>query len=206
MHSIPTFLKIQLSGILSLFVVIYGLADFLLIPAHLNFKQTEQHLKELRVRADNLGQNLIELKVGQKKFAEHRSHLDECYDSMESESLDPLEWLHNVSERSGLTIVSFQDQRHGIVNALPAVDIDMKAHGNYEQICNFLHQLERSSRPCFISRFHIAHKFDASDDLEVEARFLVFPLSLEFQDLLQQPPESIVAYKWSKKNEGAPTQ
>jgi Tfp pilus assembly protein PilO len=205
MQSIPTFLKIQMGGFLSLFVVIYGLADFLLLPAHLNFKQTEQHLKELRDCAANLGDNLIKLNGCQKKFAEHRAHLDECYDSMESESLDPLEWLHNVSERSGLTIISFQDQRHGIVNALPAVDIDMKAHGTYEQICNFLHHLERSSRPCFISRFHIAHKFDESEDLEVEARFLVFPLSTDFQDLLQQTPEPTIASHWSKSNFGIPS-
>jgi hypothetical protein len=65
---------------------------------------------------------------------------------MESESLDPLEWLQNVSERSGVKILSFQDQRHG-VNSLPAVDIDMKAQGNYEQICLFLHNLERSTTP-----------------------------------------------------------
>lgn len=193
MQYVPLFLRIQLSGILSFCVVLYGVADYLLLPAHLSYKHTEQNLHELQQCTNNLGNNLRELKNRQKLFSEHRSHLDACYDSMESLSLDPLEWLHNVSQRSGLKIISFQDQRHGIINSLPAVDIDMKASGSYEEICNFLHYLERSSRPCFINRFHIAQKADASEDLEFEARFLVFPISKEFQDLLQNPSDSNLA-------------
>lgn len=187
MQYVPTFLRIQIGGILAFLVVLYGLGDYLLLPTRQSYLETEQHLTDLRRCADNLGANLIELKNCQSKFAEHRRHLDDSYDSMESESLDPLEWLHNVSERSGIKILSFQDQRNGIVNSLPAVNIDMKAQGTYVQICNFLHHLERSSRPCFVSHLHIQSPSDESNVLEIEAKILVFPISSEFQQLLQQP-------------------
>lgn len=187
MQYIPTFLRIQIGGMLAFVVVLYGLGDYLLLPSRQSYLETEQQLADLKKCADNLGANLMALKDSQAKFAEHRQHLDEAYDSMESESLDPLEWLHNVSERSGIKILSFQDQRHGIVNNLPAVNIDMKAQGTYIQICNFLHHLERSSRPCFVSHFHIQLQSNESNSLEIEAKILVFPISSEFQQLLQKP-------------------
>lgn len=204
MPNIPSYLRIQLGGIMSLALVIYGLADFLLLPSHNHYQETERELTSLRYCAENLNNNLSELKKGEMKFREHRAHLDQCYDSMESESLDPLEWLQNVSERSGVKILSFQDQRNGVVNALPAVDIDMKAQGNYEQICLFLHNLERSSRPCFINRFMVQQSSNTAGTLNVEARFLVFPISKEFQELLQDSNEAKIASTLNQTDRGMP--
>lgn len=205
MLNIPSYLRIQIGGIMALLIVAYGLADYLLLPSYNNLQETETEIGRLRTCAENLGGNLIELKNCEKKLHEHRAHLDDCFDSMESESLDPLEWLQNVSNRSGVKILSFQDQRNGVINALPAVDIDMKAKGNYEQICLLLHHLERSSRPCFISRFHVQQSSGAEDSLDIEARFLVFPISKGFQELLSESAESKIASSANPTQREIPT-
>jgi Tfp pilus assembly protein PilO len=187
-HTIPSFLRIQLAGLFALALVLYAVIDYLILPIHSHYREAETALAHLISSEQNLETNLLQLKSNQKKLAAQQTKVDESFDSMESESLDPLEWLHNVSERSGISIKSFQDHRNGIVNSLPAVDINMQATGDYSQICTFLNNLERSSRPCFINRFTISNNSNSDDQLTIEARFLVFPVSTEFHDLLNSAP------------------
>ena len=196
-HIIPPFLRIQLAGLFALALVIYAVTDYLIFPIHTHYRETETALSNLISSELNLETNLLHLKTNQKKLAEQQAKVGESFDSMESESLDPLEWLHNVSERSGISIKSFQDHRNGIINSLPAVDINMQATGDYSQICTFLNNLERSSRPCFINRFTISNASEGADQLTIEARFLVFPVSTEFHNLLNTAPMFDVTSKSS---------
>lgn len=189
MPTLSSYLKIQAAGIMSLLVVAYAISDFLLLPIHFEHAQAQKKLSELSLRTVNLTKNLSELQKCQREYEDLRNKLAQSYDSLDSESLDPLEWLHNVSERSGVQVKSFQDHRHDIVNSLPAVEIKLKASGTYQQVCDLLHQMERSSRPCFIHHLKISPKLDQAGALEIDASILVFPISDQFQKTLNDSSE-----------------
>jgi hypothetical protein len=48
MQNVPSFFRIVLGGIMSLALVIYGLADFLLLPSRNHYQETERELNSLR--------------------------------------------------------------------------------------------------------------------------------------------------------------
>jgi hypothetical protein len=185
-------LRIQATGILAIVIVAYVLFSCIMLPWYQDYTDVRRELSDLNLLSANLENNVLEVSKYQKKHSEFKEKLKDSYDFQESGATDPLDWLHNISENSGIKIDSFTDHRHSIVNALPAVDIDLKAHGDYQQVCTFLHLLERSIRPCFVSRFKIDTRFDHENILNVEARILVFPVSKQFQDTLQSPLTSSV--------------
>lgn len=185
---IPTSsLRIQAAGIMAIVIVAYVLFSSIMLPWYQDYTDIRRELADLNLLSANLENNVLELGKYQKKHSEFIDKLKGSYDATGSVSTDPLDWLHNISENSGIKIDSFTDHRHSIVNALPAVDIDLRAHGDYQQVCSFLHLLERSIRPCFVNRFKIEAQSDNENTLNVEARILVFPVSKQFQNSIQSP-------------------
>lgn len=187
MPTLKSSLRIQAAGILAIVIVAYVLFSCIMLPWYQDYTRIRRELADLNLLSANLENNVLELSKYQKKHSEFVDKLKDSYDVIGSNSPDPLDWLQNIAENSGIKIDSFTDHRHSIINALPAVDIDLKAHGDYQQVCSFLHLLERSIRPCFVSRFKIEARFDHANNLNIEARILVFPVSKQFQDSLQSP-------------------
>lgn len=180
-----SFFRVQAGGIFSLILVIFGIVESLLLPTYRDLMRSENELLLIRTKADSLKENMSAFELQQTKLHTYQRSFEGRFDSVDEAMLDPLEWLQTQAVKADVTISSFQDQRHNIVNSLPAVDISLEASGTFQQICQLLNNLERSPRACFITELTIDTPTDSKTICQVTMRVLVFPLDKQLKEQLQ---------------------
>ena len=168
-------LRSQTLGLGAIALVVYGVISFLIFPLHTNLTEARQTLSHIRQNADQLSSNIDQLENRRKVFEKKEKEVAERFTFHSEHSEDPLHWLKNLAEKTGLSITSFNDQRKNDPNTASVIDISLTGSCNYPQLCDFLYHLERSSRPCFVNNLSISSTGLPSQSLALTAKLRIFP-------------------------------
>lgn len=169
------FVRSQILGLGAICLVVHGLTSFLIFPLHSNLHEARQTLNQIKQNAEQLSSNIDQLRIRQNVFEKKEKEVAERFTFHSDHSEDPLHWLKNLAEKTGLSISSFNDQRKNDANSAFVIDISLTGSCNYQQLCEFLYQIERSSRPCFVNNLSISSSNQASQPLALTAKLRIFP-------------------------------
>jgi|LakMenEpi03Aug12_release.lakeMendotaPanAssembly.Ray.scaffolds.fasta_scaffold02075_10 hypothetical protein len=170
-----TFLRSQALGLGTIALIVYGITSFLIFPLHFNLIEARQTLSQIRQNAEQLPSNIDQLEIRRKVFEKKEKEVAERFTFHSEHSEDPLHWLKNLAEKTGLSITSFNDQRKSDPNTAFVIDISLTGSCTYQQLCDFLHHIERSSRPCFVNNLSISNSGLPSRPLALTAKLRIFP-------------------------------
>lgn len=170
-----TFLHSQTLGLGVVASVIYGITSFLILPLHTNLTEARQSLNRIKQNADQLSSNIDQLEIRRKVFEKKEKEIAERFTFHSEHSEDPLHWLKNLAEKTGLSITSFNDQRKNDPNTPFVIDISLTGSCNYQQLCDFLYHIERSSRPCFVNNLNLSNSGRGPQPLALTAKLRIFP-------------------------------
>lgn len=170
-----TFLRSQSFGLGAIALVVYGITSFLIFPLHSDLTEARQTLNQIKQNAEQLSSNMDQLEIRRKLFEKKEKEVAERFTFHSEHSEDPLHWLKNLAEKTGLSITSFNDQRKNDPNTAFVIDISLTGSCNYQQLCDFLYHVERSSRPCFVNNLNISTSGLPSQPLSLTAKLRIFP-------------------------------